>query len=396
LSFPESLINKRVPLTFMGERLFFDLSRALFSSFKVDDGSRLLLKSLARHGGLEARRSVEDVGCGVGVLGLAVKKRFPSISLRVLDRDALAVEMTRHNADLNGVELDRAVPSLMDSPVEVQSDLLVCNVPAKAGEPVHEAFLASFPSRVSPGGLAVLVIVSPLEESFRKMIEETGHRIVYEDRTANHLVLHLEPAPEVPIRNEKPSHVLGAAFRRHDSFTLNKKSYLMDTVYGLPDFDTPSFAVQTAAGLMAKAKPRGRLLCVNPGQGHLPARLAAEGELASVGLLSRDMLQLEAAARNLELNRPSLPRELFVLPGIWETPEPAIPWDWILLELDPVPGSPEALGFDRLAETLKPGGSLFVYGRSSQMHLFLKNLHGFTAGSSRKYRGCRAAVLRRT
>ena len=98
MSVPESLINKRVPFSFMGERLFFDLSRALFSSFKVDDGSRLLLKSLARHGALEKRSSVEDVGCGVGVLGLALKKRFPGVNLRASDRDALAVEMTRHNA----------------------------------------------------------------------------------------------------------------------------------------------------------------------------------------------------------------------------------------------------------------------------------------------------------
>jgi hypothetical protein len=208
-------------------------------------------------------------------------------------------------------------------------------------------------------------------------------------------VLHLEPAPAVSGTEKEPSGPLGAAFRRHGGFTLNRQSYLMDTVYGLPDFDTPSFAVQTAAGLLAKESPRGRLLCVNPGQGHLPAMLAAKGALSSAGLLSRDLLQLKVSARNLELNCPSLPRELFPVPGIWETLQPAIRWDWILLELDTVPGSPADLGIERLAEGLTSGGSLFVYGRSSNMHLFLKNLHGFTPRSNRKYRGCRAAVLRK-
>ena len=145
----------------------------------------------------------------------------------------------------------------MDQQAEGAADLVVCNVPAKAGEAVHEAFLAGLSHRVAHGGLAALVIVSPLEESFRRMIGETGHLIVYEERTANHLVLHLEPAPAASGPEKEPSGPLGASFRRHGTFTLNRQSYLMDTVYGLPDFDTPSFAVQTAAGLLAKESPGG-------------------------------------------------------------------------------------------------------------------------------------------
>ena len=58
----------------MGERLFFDLSHALFSSFKIDDGSRLLMKTLAKQVNLAEVNSLIDVGCGVGTLGLALKK----------------------------------------------------------------------------------------------------------------------------------------------------------------------------------------------------------------------------------------------------------------------------------------------------------------------------------
>jgi ornithine cyclodeaminase/alanine dehydrogenase-like protein (mu-crystallin family) len=63
-------VNKSVPFKFNGAELKLDLSHALFSSFDVDRGTKLLLKAAARDPVLARARRVLDEGCGVGVIGL--------------------------------------------------------------------------------------------------------------------------------------------------------------------------------------------------------------------------------------------------------------------------------------------------------------------------------------
>jgi hypothetical protein len=45
----EKYVLKVVPLRFRGADLNFELSHALFSSFDIDAGSRLLLKLVGKH-----------------------------------------------------------------------------------------------------------------------------------------------------------------------------------------------------------------------------------------------------------------------------------------------------------------------------------------------------------
>lgn len=377
----------------MGERLFFDLSQALFSSFKIDDGSRLLLKTVAQRIDMDGRRRAADVGCGVGTLGLSLKRRFPEMEMSICDRDALAVAVSLRNAQLNGVTIDRAVSALMDDTDLEGIDLLLCNVPAKAGEPVHRAFLSSLPEVLSPAGIAALVIVAPLEESFRAAILRTGLTIVYEEQTANHLVLHLSAADAQSAEKKSPGHPLGAAYRQSIRPSLEKKSYAMETVYGLPDFDTPSYAVQCAAGAKLFLPAEAEALCLNPGQGHLPAWLAAGFGPKRIDLAGRDLLQLRSAAHNLQLNRSGIASDLLNIPWPGAGSLGGRSYDLICAELDPLPKVSAALGFDALFRQLKPDGRLLVYGRSSPVHLFLKDLPKKKHLEDRKFRGFRALVL---
>lgn len=377
----------------MGERLFFDLSQALFSSFKIDDGSRLLLKTVAQHIDMEGITRAADVGCGVGTLGLSIKKRFPKIEMSICDRDALATAVSLRNAELNKIEIDRAYPALMDATGLSGIDLLLCNVPAKAGEPVHRAFLASLGEILSPTGIAALVIVTPLEESFRTAILKLGLRISYEEKTANHLVLHLRPgeADAAPVPNN--NHPLGAAYRQEANCLLEKRSYSMETVYGLPEFDTPSYGVRNAAGVDLTLPTGAEILCLNPGQGHLAAWLAARYAPKRIDLAGRDLLQLQTAAHNVGINASEKSSETFLAgwPGLGDLPDRS--YDLICTELDPVPKVSPALGFEQVLKQLKPGGRFLVYGRSSDLHLFLKDLPKRRVLGSRKYRGFRAVLM---
>lgn len=397
MSIPSELINKRVPLNFMGERLFFDLSHALFSSYKIDDGSRLLLKTLAQHGDLSTRRSILDVGCGVGTLGLALKKANPDALLSVCDRDALAVEMSLHNAESNKTAVESAGPALMHSlsyPSYPPWDLVLSNVPAKAGGPVHQAFVSGLRGLLNQGGIAALVVVTPLAEAFRGYAAAAGLEVLYEEKTANHLVRHLA-ATSPGQETEEPSDELGAAFRRRGNFEMAKEKYILETVYGLPEFDTPSYGTQAAASI-AGSRGSGRVLFVNPGQGHLPVCLSRKVSHTSAVLAGRDLLQLRVTARNLSLNKPELPVELLSVPFPAETEDLSGPFDSICMALETIPGVPPGFGMEQLVQCLNAKGELLIYGKSSEVHLLLKSLKGFELRGNRKYRGFRAVCLQKS
>ncbi|HAK45883.1 MAG TPA: methyltransferase, partial [Spirochaeta sp.] len=126
----------------MGERLSFYLSLGLFSSFGVDSGTRLLLKTLAQQKSVPEKGSILDSGCGTGVIAVSLKKKFPELDITASDRDALALRFTEMNIKLNKLGKDGIrtaaglLPGSLKSPVEGESklyDLIISNIPAKAG-----------------------------------------------------------------------------------------------------------------------------------------------------------------------------------------------------------------------------------------------------------------------
>ena len=315
------------------------------------------------------------------------------MELTVTDRDALAVAMTRHNAELNGIKADHMLVALMDNLPVAPVDLLVSNIPAKAGEPVHRAFLDALPRLLNSGGTAALVIVTPLVESFRAMTAATGLTVTYEEKTANHFVLHLKPGKEQPAAKQYDS-PLGASFRSACQCRLADGEYTMETVFSLPEFDTPSYGSQAAAGLIARQPPEGSILALNPGQGHLAARIAVYRP-EKITLAGRDLLQLTAAARNISLNNGELTVETACTPWPAEFPDFREIFTWIVTGYAPVPETPASTGFQFLADALAPRGRLLVFGKSADMHQLLKKLPFFELKVSSKYRGFRAAILQK-
>ncbi len=92
--FWQNFINKQVTFRYMRQELQFNLSQSLFSSADVDIGSRFLLRTVTKRVETTKISTVLDIGCGVGVLGLSLKKIYPDMHLVAQDRDALAVTFT--------------------------------------------------------------------------------------------------------------------------------------------------------------------------------------------------------------------------------------------------------------------------------------------------------------
>lgn len=125
-----------------------------------------LLSELARAG-----MSALDVGCGSGILSIAMKKLGAKVS--ACDTDEQAVTATQQNAEKNGVQIDKiwlgSVSSLKEqgssATAQPQFDLVVANIIAD----VILILSADLKKALKPGGKLVL---SGILEKYKDRIEQ--------------------------------------------------------------------------------------------------------------------------------------------------------------------------------------------------------------------------------
>jgi len=108
----------------------------VFSHGRLDVGSALLLEHLDD---LPSGR-VLDFGCGAGILGATLKRRYPQSNLLLLDVDAFAIESSRRTLAANGLEAEVIAGDGIDAaPRHLAA--IVSNPPFHQG--VHTSYRAS-------------------------------------------------------------------------------------------------------------------------------------------------------------------------------------------------------------------------------------------------------------
>jgi 16S rRNA (guanine1207-N2)-methyltransferase len=108
----------------------------VFSHGRLDRGSALLLQHLDKLPSGE----VLDFGCGAGVLGAAVKRRYPHNNVTLLDVDAFATASSRLTLAANGLEGEVLTGDGIDAAPMGLSTIL-SNPPFHVG--VHTDYLAT-------------------------------------------------------------------------------------------------------------------------------------------------------------------------------------------------------------------------------------------------------------
>ncbi|GAB2505311.1 methyltransferase [Nocardia heshunensis] len=136
---PKPLGDPRFPIRNRLEDLDLEVVAhgAAFSGPRLDIGTRFLLDYLKRMKP-DARDAI-DLGCGTGILAVALAKARPGIRVAATDQSAAAVASARATADVNGVS-DRVTvlqDDAMSATPDNSADLVLCNPPFHVGAAVH-------------------------------------------------------------------------------------------------------------------------------------------------------------------------------------------------------------------------------------------------------------------
>jgi 16S rRNA G1207 methylase RsmC len=183
--------KKRIDYQHRGLALSFDVAHTIFSSFQIDEGTDLLLRTMT----VDSPRRILDMGCGCGVIGVVLARLFPQAEVIMIDRDLLAVRYARHNAALNAAANASVFGSVgFEQAPPGPYDLIVSNIPAKIGDDAIEQEFILAPLRyLAPGGAYWFVVVSGLNRLIPHLGVRHRLRLKQMKKRSGHAVYLLQP-----------------------------------------------------------------------------------------------------------------------------------------------------------------------------------------------------------
>ncbi len=172
----------------LGEQFTLESDRGVFSKEGLDDGTRLLLETIAK---AHLGRKILDLGCGIGSIGLLLAHFDPERIITLADVNQRALELCRKNAESLGVgERCEITESDVYSNITSTYDSIVTNPPIRAGKRVTYAMYAGALSHLNEDGRLILVIrkkqgadscqeyLESLFSSVEKVASEKGYRVL--------------------------------------------------------------------------------------------------------------------------------------------------------------------------------------------------------------------------
>ena len=392
--------KKDVVLRWQGGSWSFAVAQELFSSHEVDSGSLLLLKSLDIEA-LPERGRCLDYGCGYGVLGLAVGALRPAWEIVLIDRDALAVAFGEHNAGKLGLRACclTALDPVESDPGTPGYDLLLWNVPGKAGAGVLARLTGEALDVLAPGAILALVVVHPLADTIRDAIRARDDvAVVHEHAGREHTVIHARRVAGIPL-GSRDGFAEGVFDREAIEVVYGDLAYGLVPVVGLPQYDGPDQAsllvIDALQSLALAADGDARAIVVRPGVGHIPMAVRGRWRDASLTLVDRDLLALRASERALGKGAPI---SMFASPD-FERIDTGLPFDLAIATIpDQMRPPVMARLLDDLTARTKPGGWMLVGGDSTEVSRFAglaRKRSGLRVRDQRKRRGVSIAVVER-
>ena len=160
----------KIPFQYRNHHLVFVSDIGVFSKTRVDYGSRVLLDSMDVQ---KTQKTLLDVGCGYGTLGLSLKKEYPWLNVEMVDVNERAVALANESIQLNHEDHIRSYKSDIYQDVHSKFDIIVSNPPIRAGKKVvFEILEKAYDYLNDHGELIVVIQKKQGAPSAKKKMEE--------------------------------------------------------------------------------------------------------------------------------------------------------------------------------------------------------------------------------
>lgn len=147
---------RKVVYSINGVDFSFESDNGVFSKNELDKGSELLIETLLP---IDLGKSLLDLGCGIGVIGLTLAYFHPGLNVCLTDVNTRALSLCDANA--KALRLSQKVTVLQSdiyTKVEGKFDSIVSNPPIRAGKKVTYEIYKGALEHLNNGGSLYIVI----------------------------------------------------------------------------------------------------------------------------------------------------------------------------------------------------------------------------------------------
>jgi 16S rRNA (guanine1207-N2)-methyltransferase len=160
-----------VTCTVWGRELTLESGSGVFSHGRLDLGTSVLFRETDPPVG----GRILDLGCGWGVIGLAVAAAVPEAVVTGVDVNERALLLARDNAVRLGLADRFTALTPEQVPAGTTYDEIWSNPPIRIGKRALHALLLAWLPRLAPGGRAVMVVGKNLgADSLQRWLGERG------------------------------------------------------------------------------------------------------------------------------------------------------------------------------------------------------------------------------
>ena len=123
---------KKIRQKINGKEFEFYTAGGIFSKDRIDKGTLILAENMQ----IAKNSDVLDIGCGIGVLGIAAAKFF-NAEVVMSDINKRAVMLAKKNAKLNNVKAEVYQGNLYEKITKNDFDVVLSNPPQTAGKEIY-------------------------------------------------------------------------------------------------------------------------------------------------------------------------------------------------------------------------------------------------------------------
>lgn len=142
------------------------IKAGVFTKGRVDDGTRLLL-DVVKTGD---KTLIADLGCGGGVLGIAVAKANPGSHIHLLDEHLRAVRLAEENVRLNNLKnAEVFLSDLFSAVADRKYDQILSNPPQHLGNVLLEEAAKESKNHLKVNGQVYWVVQQRIKPFFIRL-----------------------------------------------------------------------------------------------------------------------------------------------------------------------------------------------------------------------------------